>query len=240
MFRWAPLFSRLNMFTFYMQFTSFFQWRHGQSAANQMENVSTGFLPEVNRILTKYGLYSVLIKYVTQGTFPSKCAWKKMVKVSTTNAFVLEWNCRTSVDTFRRFRVMHKHFEVSFLWKFTKANTKFTAITKVIAQLIAYLVRYDDQCCRCDLRHSSNFTDHLLLDCTYVSGIRNAMYRKLSADFGALFLQAIESLPKYELVHTLLGLWHPLLEHSLRDSQCYNKFTCTVYRFIYEMYLKYP
>ena len=115
-----------------------------------------------------------------------------------------------------------------------------TAMTKVIAQLIAYLVRYDEQCCRCDLRHSNNFTDHLLLDCTYVSGIRNAMYRKLLTEFGALFLQAIESLPKHELVHNLLGLWHPLVESVLRDSQCYNRFTCTVYRYIYEMYLKYP
>ena len=67
--------------------------------------------------------------YVTQGTFPSKCAWEKTVKVSTTNAFVSELNCRTSVDALHRIRVMHTYFEVSFLWKFTKANTKFTAIT---------------------------------------------------------------------------------------------------------------
>ena len=91
-----------------------------------MGNVSTGFLPEVGRTLTKYGLYSVPIQYVTQGTFPSKCAWKKMIKVKTTkfNAFVSEWNCRTLVDTFSRFMVMHKHFEVCFLWKFTTQNSQ--------------------------------------------------------------------------------------------------------------------
>ena len=203
-------------------------------------NAGSGFLPEVGRILDKHGMRSILIQYLSDGSFPCKDAWKKMVKAKTKNTFVTEWNARTSVDAFSRFRVVHKHFDVSFLWVFTKTNTKLIAVVKVVAQLIAYLLRFDDQCIRCELSHLCNFTDHLLLDCPYVASIRNDMYLKLAARFGIDLVQTVRALPRHALVHTLLCLWHPLIEGSLLSSECYNDFLCTVFRCIYTMYLAYP
>ena len=203
-------------------------------------NVVSGLLPEFDRILNKYGLRSVLTQYMSDGSFPSKDAWKKMVRSRTKELFVSEWNERTSTGPFCRFRKLHQSFEVSFLWQFTKMHSRFISIAKVIAQLIAYLARFDEQCFRCEMKHSCNFTDHLLLDCSYVSAVRNNMYFKIESRFSTDVVQILQRLSRHELVHTLLGLWHPDVEECLAYPQCYTDFMCTVYRYLYMMYVSYP
>jgi hypothetical protein len=206
----------------------------------EIRNVSSGFIPEVVRILDKYGLRCFLTQYVDCGSFPDKFAWKKLVKGYTKNTFVSEWNARTSRGAFERFRVMHKNFGVSFLWNFSKLNTNLLSVTKVVAQLTAYLVRFDTECSRCEQSHSCNFTDHLLLDCSFVSTMRNAMYLKLESKFGLVLALSVKGLPRHELVNTLLGLWHPVIEESLLRTVSYNKFVCTVYKCVYAMYRAHP
>jgi len=44
-----------------------------------LDNQSLGFIPDINRILTKYALHRVLDRYLSDGVFPSKCAWKTII-----------------------------------------------------------------------------------------------------------------------------------------------------------------
>ena len=44
-----------------------------------MNNQSLGFIPDINRILTTYALHYVLDRYLSDGVFPSKCAWKTII-----------------------------------------------------------------------------------------------------------------------------------------------------------------
>jgi len=46
-----------------------------------LDNQSLGFIPDINRIWTKYALHNVLVpdRYLSDGVFPSKCAWKRII-----------------------------------------------------------------------------------------------------------------------------------------------------------------
>ena len=111
---------------------------------------------------------------------------------------------------------------------------------KVIAQLAAYLVRFDSHCTRCKVSHATNFTDHLLLDCEYSTSIRDAMYLNISTQFGPELSETVRGLPRNELTHTFLGLWHPLLDEYLQRDDRYFEFVCIVFRYVHRMYLNYP
>jgi len=61
-----------------------------------LENQSIGFIPDINRILTKYALQHVLDRYLSDGVFPSKCAWKKNYEKTfqRSNCELFSWICR--------------------------------------------------------------------------------------------------------------------------------------------------
>jgi len=44
-----------------------------------LDNQSLGFIPDINRILTKYALLHALDRYLSDGVFLSKCAWKWII-----------------------------------------------------------------------------------------------------------------------------------------------------------------
>ena len=44
-----------------------------------LDNQNLGFIHDINRILTKYALHHVLDRYLSDGVFPSKCAWKRII-----------------------------------------------------------------------------------------------------------------------------------------------------------------
>jgi len=44
-----------------------------------LDSQSHGFIPDINRILTKYALHHVLDRYLSDEVFPSKCAWKRII-----------------------------------------------------------------------------------------------------------------------------------------------------------------
>ena len=122
----------------------------------------------------------------------------------------------------------------------TILNTRLVPAVKVVAQLIGYLVRFDNQCSRCGLNHTSNFTDHLLLDCTYVSQIRNYMFLNVHLLCGRDLAFALGNLSRCDLVHSLLGRFHPDLEVYLQGLNQQSTFVNIVFRCIQRMYMTYP
>jgi len=44
-----------------------------------LDNQSLGFISDINRILTKYALHHGLDRYLSDGVFSSKCAWKRII-----------------------------------------------------------------------------------------------------------------------------------------------------------------
>ena len=77
-----------------------------------LNTTSQGFLPDVNRIMYKYGLEKYFREYFEEGLFPGKYAWKRVAKTAIKKTYVLNWNLRTSIDQFQRYRFVHCTFQV--------------------------------------------------------------------------------------------------------------------------------
>ena len=106
------------------------------------------------------------MQYISEGTFPSKNTWKCMVKNAIVNTNILDWNVRTSMHSFCRFGSVHCHYEVCFLWKYSQLFQEVLKYVKSVAQLVAYLTRYDEVCYKCNGNcNGCSLTDHLILDC---------------------------------------------------------------------------
>ena len=146
-----------------------------------------------------------------------------MVKKAIINTNMLDWNVRTSINRFSRFRSVQCHYEVCYLWKFSKLFPGMLTYVKSVAQLVAYLTRYDEVCYKCtDNCNGCCLTDHLILDCPRAAPIRanitNGIYKK----FGQHVYNCITHLERSEYVNTLLGVYHPVVEASLPVGSCYD------------------
>ena len=185
--------------------------------------VSTGFVYDVGRILTKYDLTQFMLTYISDGSFPSKYEWKRTVRKVIRNRYVLEWNIRTSLDKYRRFRSVQCHYQLCYLWSFSELYPSTLVYVKSVAQLVTYLVRYDDVCHLCT--HSCgrcNFADHLILDCSKTSSIRLSFFNCICDVFGPRALECFAGLDRSEFVNTILGVYHPAIEASLPDGKCFH------------------
>ena len=80
-------------------------------------SVKNGFIPDICRILLKYGLSSILSEYFNGNTLPSKLVWKiKVSKAIRENEYLL-WQLRMSRDNdFDRFKKVHLSIHSSTLW----------------------------------------------------------------------------------------------------------------------------
>jgi len=57
--------------------------QHQAHTFQTLENQSLSFIPDIYRILIKYALHHVLDRYLLDGVFPSKCAWKRIIDQKT-------------------------------------------------------------------------------------------------------------------------------------------------------------
>jgi hypothetical protein len=198
-------------------------------------NITEGFLPEIYGVLHKYDLQYTMDKFVSDGTFPSQYAWKRLVKERTKSAFLLDWNSRTLSPIIRRFREIHETFQYSHLWQFARTYRHYITHIKAVVQLVAYLVRFDGICKHCSAEHSENFTDHLLLDCTHVASIRNNMYHAIENLFSIDLATALSRLERVQLVKILFGVWQPVLYPHVSDNEKYTQFLFLTYKFVASM-----
>ncbi len=78
----------------------------------------TGFIPDIIRVLDKYGLGHYLVSYVQSGTFPEKNYWKNQCKCSINARETDQWLLRLQGDNcYARFRLLHTNIERAILWE---------------------------------------------------------------------------------------------------------------------------
>ena len=63
-----------------------------------------GFVNDIAIALCKFNLFDVMLKYVEDGSFPSKFLWKNSVTSSISRFYVNEWEARTSTHQFVIYR----------------------------------------------------------------------------------------------------------------------------------------
>jgi hypothetical protein len=203
-----------------------------------VEKVCSGFIHDVGYILEKYSLKPVMQTYISSGVFPGKFEWKNKVRKVLKNHFILEWNVRTSVDRFKRFRSVHCHFQLFHLWNFSRLYPYTLLYVKSVAQLVTYLVRYDDVCnlCKQNCNHGT-FADHLIMDCSETLSTRDSLLRNISKKFGPGVLHCLDRLERPEFVNTLLGIFHPEIDAQMPAGKCFHDFMKVTFIYVHRIRL---
>ena len=76
-----------------------------------------GFIPDIWKILKKYNLGDYIHRYLATAMFPSKYAWKSLIKTKIRNFYEADWKERLNSDAdFARLRIIHPELTLSNIW----------------------------------------------------------------------------------------------------------------------------
>jgi len=148
----------------------------------QRNDTSTqgGFIPDIFKITSKYGLLEHLQLFIRTSTFPAKGAWNNIVVKSISDYHERLWSETVLYEPcFRRFAHLHCSIAVSWLWKLPSyvctIRNKYT-----IAQAWAY-IQYDIKLCIFCNNTSNDINRHLVVSCPHFNGIRSALLSSILA-----------------------------------------------------------
>ena len=167
-----------------------------------------GFSPDIFRILNKYSISQVLNEYIQTGVFPSKVAWKNVVR-SKINALhrddmLIRINFSELVS-----RIVHLHSGLSSyphaFWILCREHPRYKNAHAAV-RLIGLMLRgrWRSPCHKCG-ENVVSITEHVLLFCRSNSYFRTELWQKLIKQFGLAFYIAYISLSVSEQVNALLS-----------------------------------
>ena len=128
-----------------------------------------GFIPDIYRILQKYGLCEVIYTYVRTGLFPAKCAWKSTL--NTIYSPIL-------INVLREDTVCR-------LWSMAKSHRKYYPICKILLNIITtmFSVDFNRQCTKCSVI-TNDIVIHWLCHCPANETLRYAVWDSFVASKG--------------------------------------------------------
>ena len=150
-----------------------------------------GFVPEIYKLLSKYGLTFVLSMYVRSGAFPSVVRWKTLLnQVVFESTKLTQYNrlCdRYSLDLVSR---VCNDKEVSQIWKFSRSTPTSAKTYKIIMYMFSVLARDHKQLCGlCGYLCSNNVTHRLCL-CNKLTDKREKLWNALITKYGYKYVIA--------------------------------------------------
>ena len=82
----------------------------------------TGLIADIFRLLGKYQLRHVLGAYLESSIFPSKFAWKRILKGKLHESAISSWHKRIQTQDFSRFTALHYDYSPHWIWYFSKEH----------------------------------------------------------------------------------------------------------------------
>ena len=148
---------------------------------------SKGFIPDIVRILHKYGLYSYFEHYLQSATFPSKYAWKTKINKEITGLVERSWQARLLNDNesnLTGFARLHFSFKPNSMLYFSTLYKKYQIQSINAMSLIgrSYSRSYITICTRCNLS-VENSAFHSILFCTAHENERFRLWTFLARTF---------------------------------------------------------
>ena len=151
-----------------------------------MDRQSTGFVPDIYRLLSKYGLTGTFDAFLSTGDFPSKGVWKSIIKKRINDHFIAErYN--------RLLPVMPMHYINSIfngvgpcnIWSLCRTTPICTqhcrSAIKVLGKLLSH---YQGGTCQKCNNFVDNLYMHLLFICTENENARNSLWRYVNNHIG--------------------------------------------------------
>ena len=99
-----------------------------------------GYIPDIFKIMEKYGLTVHFNIYEKTNTFPSKIRSKHLVKHRIHERDLSSWKTRLSAPEFDRFRLLHTEYSPHVLWIYSKENCCYLAASISCVHMIAKVV----------------------------------------------------------------------------------------------------
>ena len=181
----------------------------------------TGFLPDIHRILGKYGLEYVMYSFISDGKFPSKQSWKTLVTRNIMNVETANLQCAIANEqSLHGFEIIHGEVCPCPIWEFSKENREHTNRSITVMNLLSRLFgfSYDKMCILCGLQTDS-IAVHLIMYCRGNCSVRtrlwNTLYTYLGQDNYELF---IDLTPREQCIEILASLPSFTLTESTRKE----------------------
>lgn len=145
-----------------------------------------GFMPDIHRILAKYGLTDYLYSYISNGAFPSKYSWKTIVQRCILQYETIQLQSRLQSElSLRSFSKVHNKISPCAIWQFSRENYEYTYQCITVMNLLSrlYSCQYRKLCILCGTETDS-IALHLIMFCSGNSTFRNRMWNQLYVCLG--------------------------------------------------------
>ncbi|MCG8048788.1 MAG: reverse transcriptase family protein [Candidatus Thiodiazotropha taylori] len=161
-----------------------------------------GFLPDIYRILGKYSLLEPLNRFLSDGVFMSKQAWKHAVRENMKRDNDLQLQLKTenseSLQSVTRIAQVNKEF---ILWEISREYPKYLPFIQKAVRMLGFMLsrNWVQTCSNCQDGILSQ-SEHLLLYCSNTNEFREILWSRLIMRFGLTFFSTfmLES-PKSQL-----------------------------------------
>ena len=173
------------------------------------DNQTNGFIPDIYRILQKHGLNNVLENYVSDGIFPTKFTWKRML-----NASVLLPERRNSICAITsEFSILSPLFpddnKPCTLWSISRNNPRLLLLCSKLMNMTSRYVsrKFVSKCQKCDSLNN-DIVQHLLCYCRNNNSNRewDILIEKLGTSSYSSFVQMSPTDQCYRLLSLALEI----------------------------------
>lgn len=171
----------------------------------QNPTVTIGFIPDIYRILVKYGLLNYLQVFSETGMFPMKFVWKKTINDKIRGHEQQLWHSRTDDDgDLSRFKVIHRTLAPCALWTESVAKPKLAIQCKSAVNLIAKMFSYTwyRHCDKCG-HFTNDIIVHCMYYCTHSENLRHVLWRKIIQRCGMHVFRQFTSLEVRQQMYVL-------------------------------------
>ena len=153
-----------------------FMFKYGQFLAN--DTSVSSIIHDLLKVSQKYGLYNFMEKYFTDGYFPNKLVWKRIINESIFDHEKVKWN--TELDSrpdLQRFRNVHGTLAPHRLWNMCRLYNMYNKHVYSLVKL-GILPITSGECLMCN-DVTEDIVYHQLIICKQLVNERNKLYECL-------------------------------------------------------------
>ena len=175
---------------------------------NNFDHQTAGFVPEIYRLVVKYGLNDVLERYVRTGLFLEKYIWKNTIKlyiIRRVNSDQLQRMCER--NTSECVQNCLRELNPISIWSTARHSPQLTPLCKTAINAIGSIVssNYNRRCSLCNLV-TTELTVHRICLCTNTNLARRRLWNDILTIVGISTFQEMLPLTPKEYTFKVLCL----------------------------------
>ena len=189
---------------------------------------------DLGRVIHKYNMSPYLFTYLSGGEFPTKRAWKALVKEHIHNVEYDKWTTMLIHKNVFRYRRVQPKLEPNRLYNVVRENPNLKSTIMLLIKMLTIIDNDEDMICTSCGKTLTDSVEHVMMRCEGLLAERNTMWDKL---LDAVDVHAEANLLNkcdMNILDILLGRrWS-----KLTNASDINNFYCTISQFVCQAKLK--